>query len=154
MDDLQIIESYCKQAAVAAVADLIRREGGPLAISAAPYRPPAVTDTDDQIIPSEHEPRHVTTSPVEYVDDRTWWQRVDKFVLFLRVLGVLAVIGACIGLVWVVMSIVAAVTTALITAIPTLLGIAAVVALVMLLAAMGGGRGGGGFSGTFQGRMH
>ena len=153
MDDLQIIEAYCKQAAVAAIADLIRQEGGPLAISAASYRPPAVINTDDQII-SEHEPRHVTTLPVEYIDNRTWWQRVDKFVLFLRVLGVLAVIGVCLGLVWIVTSIVAVITTALVTALPALLGIAAVVALVMVLAAMGGGRGGGGFSGTFQGRMH
>lgn len=149
-DDLAALDEAIIAWRVSCLAEVARRDG-----TISNRRLPVIVEPDDDLIdvPDYRPHRNVTVTPVEYFDDRTWWERGDKFVLALRTLGALMAIALCLGLVWVVVFIVSAVTTALATAIPALLGVAALVALIMLLASMGSG-GGRGFSGTFNGRMH
>ena len=141
-EDYRAIDAAILRDRIAYLADLARQDESSSELV-------VVTDDDFIDVPDYRPPRTVTTTSVPEYRER----RVDKFVLALRVLGMVAVVGAVVGIGYLVIALVTAVTTAVTTALPTLLGIAGIVALVLLLASLGG-RGGGTFSGTFSGRMH
>jgi hypothetical protein len=163
-EDLNVIRDYCNRAAINAVAELIRAQGGELgngrlALPVGLSSPPAVIIDEDEVeIPCQNRPTarvwDVTTTPIPgEVDERTWWQRVDKVRLTFRCLGVLASLGALAAAAWIVIMVVQSIVAALTTIIPMVLGVLGVIAIIVLLCSLGGG-GGRGFSGTFQGRMH
>jgi hypothetical protein len=158
-EDLDVIRDYCNRAAVAAVADLIRAsESGRLALPAGLSSPPVVIDETGVEIPDQNDsaPRlqYAMGTPVpEVIDERTWWERVDKVRLTFRCLGVLASLGALAAAAWIVVMVVQAIVAAVTAIIPMVLTVLGVIALIVLLGALGGGSGRG-FSGTFSGRMH
>lgn len=149
-DDQAVIEYFCQRAAVAAMADLIRADGGQLALPRAEIE---VSTAPQLIEPDVPKVRCVTVTPVpEVVDDRSWWERLDKVSLALRTLGVLTGLTLCGVVAWLVIMAAQAIAAAVTALVPVLLTVAGVIVIIVLLSSLGGD--GGSFSGTFGGRMH
>lgn len=153
-DDLATIQEYCKQAAVAAVADAIRAHTGQLVQVQEP-QPAAIAapPVDLDALTADREPITLYPVPVREPLRETWW-RLEPFEWALLGFGV-TVLGVFVWLAVEVMGALgraaASAGHAISIAAPTIGG---VLLLVLLVALCSRGGGGHGFSGTFSGRMH
>ncbi|MGH3573270.1 MAG: hypothetical protein ACRDUW_15785 [Pseudonocardiaceae bacterium] len=152
--DLAVIQEFCRQAAVAAVADLVRAQNGTVASPEQAY--PAIPGPPVPVAPRQRQPEYqtVTVHPVRdpYYQDLTWWQRHWHRVAISC--GASVVVGLIVWGGYELVSSLSHPTADPESTVSSLLVIAVIVGLRWLFRGGGGSGGGRTFSGTFHGRMH